>query len=108
MSDQVRLVNLGELSKPATVLIEKVSEAIGGVFKPHQIIRVAKADAEVIRAEAQIHVPTCIVVPSTDSLKKRPRRANSHGTFAKRTVNVLSSLEEQTQNCSPRCTVIAG
>jgi hypothetical protein len=49
-------VSLGELSKPATVLVEKISDAVGGVFKPYQIIRVAKAEAEAdkIRAEAQI------------------------------------------------------
>lgn len=52
------LVNLGELTKPATVLIEKISDAVGGIFKPHQIVRVAKAEvaAEQIRAQSQIHV----------------------------------------------------
>ncbi len=52
------LVNLGELSKPATVLIEKISDAVGGVFKPYQIVRVAKAEAEAeqIRADAKIVV----------------------------------------------------
>ena len=52
------LVNLGELSKPATVLIEKIADAVGGIFKPYQIVRVAKADveAERIRAESQIHI----------------------------------------------------
>jgi hypothetical protein len=52
------LVNLGELTKPATVLIEKISNAVGGVFKPFQIVRVAKAEAEAdrIRAESQIQV----------------------------------------------------
>lgn len=52
------LINLGDLSKPATVLIEKISEAVGGVFKPFQIVRVAKAEAEaeVIRGEAQIQI----------------------------------------------------
>jgi len=52
------LVNLGELSKPATVLIEKISDAVGGVFKPYQIVRVAKAEAEAekIRADAEIVV----------------------------------------------------
>jgi hypothetical protein len=50
------LINLSELSKPATVLVEKISDAIGGIFKPHQIIRVAKAEAEAekIRANAGI------------------------------------------------------
>ena len=52
------IINLGELSKPATVLIEKISEAVGGVFKPYQIVRVAKAEAEAdrIRADAQIEI----------------------------------------------------
>jgi hypothetical protein len=52
------LVNLGDLSRPATVLIEKISDAVGGVFKPFQIVRVARAEAEaeVIQAKAQIQV----------------------------------------------------
>ena len=52
------LTKLGDLSKPATVLIEKISDAVGGVFKPYQIVRVAKAEAEAsrIQAEAQIQV----------------------------------------------------
>jgi hypothetical protein len=52
------LINLGELSKPATVLVEKISEAVGGVFKPYQIRRIARAeaDAERIRAQTQIEV----------------------------------------------------
>lgn len=57
MSDNP-LTKLGDLSKPATTLIEKISEAVGGVFKPYQIVRVAKAEAEAerIRAETQIQV----------------------------------------------------
>jgi hypothetical protein len=52
------LINLGELSKPATVLIEKISDAVGGIFKPYQIVRVAKAEAEAgrIQAESQIEI----------------------------------------------------
>ena len=51
MSDNFEssLINLGELSKPATVLIEKISEAVGGTFKPYQIVRVAKAEAQADR-----------------------------------------------------------
>ncbi len=58
MSEGNSLINLGDLSKPATVLIEKVSEALGGYFKPYQIKRVAKAEAEaeIIKAQAQIEV----------------------------------------------------
>lgn len=52
------LVNLGDLAKPATVLVEKISDAVGGVFKPYQIVRVAKAEAEAerIQAEGRIQV----------------------------------------------------
>ncbi len=39
-------IDFGSISKPATVLIEKVSDAVGGIFKPTQIVRVAKAEAE--------------------------------------------------------------
>lgn len=52
------LINFGDLSKPATVLMEKVSDAVGGIFKPYQIKRVANAEAaaELIHAESEIQV----------------------------------------------------
>lgn len=52
------LIPLGDLTKPATVLVEKISDAVGGLFKPYQIVRVAKAEAEAdrIRAESDIAV----------------------------------------------------
>ena len=52
------IINLGDLSKTATVLIEKISDAIGGIFKPYQIKRIAKAEAEAekIRALADIEI----------------------------------------------------
>lgn len=58
MTNGNSIINLGNISKPATVLIEKVSDALGGYFKPYQIKRVAKAnaEAEIIRAQAQIEV----------------------------------------------------
>lgn len=58
MSDESPIAKLGELTKPATVLIEKISDAIGGIFKPYQIVRVAKAEAEAnrVQAESQIQV----------------------------------------------------
>lgn len=47
------LINLGDLSKPANTLIEKISKATGVLFKPRQIKRVAKAKAEAARIEAE-------------------------------------------------------
>jgi hypothetical protein len=51
------IVNI-DLAKPATVLIQKVSAALGGLSRPWQIRRVAnaEADAAIIEAKAQIKV----------------------------------------------------
>ena len=51
-------VDLGNFSKPATVLIEKISDAVGGLCKPFQIVREAKANAkaDLIKAESQIEI----------------------------------------------------
>lgn len=58
MPEGTSLIEVGDILKPATVLIEKISEAIGGYVKPYQIKRVAKAEAEaeIIKAQAQIEV----------------------------------------------------
>jgi len=57
-SDGFSLIKANGISKPATVLIQKISDAISGYFKPYQIRRVAKADtdAEIIKAQARIKI----------------------------------------------------
>ncbi len=52
------LVSLGDIAKPADTLIKKVSKAVGGVFAPYQIKRIAKAEAEVaiIKAQTEIQI----------------------------------------------------
>ena len=52
------VVKGGGLTKPATVLVEKISDAVGGFAKPYQIERVAKAEAKaaLIRTEAEIEI----------------------------------------------------
>ena len=52
------LINFGDLSKPATVLVEKITDDFGGFFRPYQIKRVAKAEAEaaLIHAEGEIAI----------------------------------------------------
>ncbi len=52
MSEGNSLINFGDLSKPATVLIEKISSAIGTIYEPTQIKRVAKAEAEADKIKA--------------------------------------------------------
>lgn len=58
MAEGNSLINLGDLSKPATVLIEKVSSAVGLIYEPTHIKRKARAEseAEKIKAVAKIEV----------------------------------------------------
>jgi len=58
MAGEILPINFGDLAKPATVLVEKISAAIGGVFEPWQIRRIAKAEAEAdkIQAIAKIEI----------------------------------------------------
>lgn len=58
MPEPNTLMNLGDLAKPATVLIEQVCAAIGCVFEPWQIRRVAeaRADADKIAAMSEIEI----------------------------------------------------
>jgi hypothetical protein len=46
------LVSLEGLTKPATVLIEKISSAIGTLYRPRQIVREARAEAEAEKIKA--------------------------------------------------------
>ena len=52
------ILNLGDLAKPAVVLIEKVSDAVGCLYEPTKIKRIAVAEAEVskIKAESDIQI----------------------------------------------------
>ncbi len=53
MADQNNsLINLGNLAEPAKVLVEKISDAVGGIFKPYQIRRIAQAQAEADKIQA--------------------------------------------------------
>ena len=52
----ISFVDLGKLSKPATTLINRISNAAGILFEPRQIKRVAKAKAEAARIEADSKV----------------------------------------------------
>jgi hypothetical protein len=59
MSEGFSLIKIdGKISEPATILIQKISDAVGGYFKPYQVRRVAKAEAEaeIIKEQAQIKI----------------------------------------------------
>jgi Protein of unknown function (DUF2806) len=56
MAEGNSLINLGDLSKPATVLIEKVSNAVGLIYEPYHIKRKARAETEVEKIKALARV----------------------------------------------------
>lgn len=43
------LINLGNLSKPATILIEKISDAIGVMYEPTRVRNEAKAESDAVK-----------------------------------------------------------
>jgi hypothetical protein len=55
MGNSNSIINLGDLAKPATVLVEKISDAIGGIFKPYQIRRIAQAEGEAEKIRAAVY-----------------------------------------------------
>ena len=52
------LINLGELSKPAILLVKKISNAAGVLYEPRRIRKIAKAkaDAALIEAKSEIEI----------------------------------------------------
>lgn len=48
----------GKIAEPATVLVKKIADAVGGLCKPYQIKRVAKAEAEaaLIKEQTEIEI----------------------------------------------------
>lgn len=58
MEEGGSLINLGDLSKPATILVEKICNAVGVIYEPTRIKRqaTAEAEAEKIKALARIEL----------------------------------------------------
>jgi Protein of unknown function (DUF2806) len=56
MPENNALINLGDLSKPATVLIEKVCNAVGVLYEPTRMRRAAQAEADSERIKALARV----------------------------------------------------
>jgi hypothetical protein len=54
MGSSLVKIDLGKLSKPATVLVNRIFDVLGGIGKPWQMKRVARAGIKVARANAKI------------------------------------------------------
>ena len=85
----VENVDTEGLTKPATTLVERVSDAVGGIFAPWQIQRVAKA-----RANAAL-----ITAQSESEITEVQRRA-AHRWMAEETKNQIN-IENTTYRAIP-------
>ena len=80
------LINLGELSRPATVLVEKISDAVGAIAKPGQIVRIAKAEAQAARVHAETDIEIAELrqrAAYRSANEETIRQANMESTVAK-------------------------
>jgi|GEM_PF-491701 len=95
MSDSTNnsLIHLGNLSKPANTLIKKISNAVGEIFEPHQIRRVAraKADAAMIAAKSDIEITDLARRTAYRWLNEETRRQTNMEDI---TANALADLHE--------------
>src|SRR5258708_27877253 len=93
MNDARAIINLGELSKPATVLVEKIAEAVGGIARPWQIKRVAEAEAEAdkIHAIAQIKISELQRRALTRLFEEEARKQNNIESITAKALPELNS-----------------
>lgn len=92
-------LDFGNLSKPATLLIKKISDAIGGYAKPWQTKRVAEAEAEadIIKAQAQIKITNLQRRALARFIDEEAKKQNNIETITRKTIPQLedSSKPEQ-------------
>jgi hypothetical protein len=89
LSTNNSIINLGDISEPAKVLIEKIANAIGEIYKPYQITRVAQAQAEAKKIEALSKI----------EINEIQRRALTR--FVAEEAKKQDNIEKITQNAIP-------
>ncbi len=93
MSEGFSIIQIGNnLSKPVTVFIEKISNAIEGYFRPYQIRRVAKADsdAEIIKAQGQIEKDDLVRRSLVRFINEEAKKQNNMELIMEKAIPLLS------------------
>lgn len=93
----ISMVNLEKLSKPADTLIKKVSNAVGGIFAPYQVKRMAKAEAEaaMISAQSEIEITDLHQRAVHRWIEEEAQRQNNMEDIT------AKALPQLTENASP-------
>lgn len=58
MKNDISLINLGAFADTATTLVNRISDAVGGIFKPTQIRRIAEAEAYAMKVQMLAQIET--------------------------------------------------
>ena len=87
------LVNLGGLTKPADTLIKKISDAVGILYEPRQIKRVAKAKAKAALIEAQSEIEIADLHQRAEN-RRKAEEARRQKNIEDITVKALPHLNE--------------
>jgi uncharacterized repeat protein (TIGR03899 family) len=92
------LIDVGGLAKPATVLIEKISEAIGVVAAPWQIKRVAEAEAQakIIMAKTELGIDELRQRALTRFVQEETKKQQNIESITEKAIPLLS------ENSTPR------
>src|SRR3989344_6859039 len=92
------VIDIGKLSEPATVLVNRISDAVGGVFKPSQLERVAKAEIKAERLKTLSKIKT-----SQIGMRAIRRFYNEEVQKQKNIENITAkSLPQLTNNAKPQ------
>ena len=94
-------INVGDLAEPATVLIEKISDAVAGVAAPWHTRRLSKAqaDADMIRARAE--ADAAIIQAENDRLVAEIEMRAMHRSLAEETI-YQSNIEDIVSEAVPQ------
>ena len=82
------LIDIGGLAKPIDTLIVKISDAVGTVYEPHRIKKVAEAEAEAAKIKAQSEVEI------TDLQRRSERRRLEEDTKQQKNIeDIITNTE---------------
>jgi len=70
--------SLVHITKAADTLIKKIDKAVGGIFRPHQIMRVAKAEAAATIIKAKAEAETALIKTQSDIDTEEIKRRALH------------------------------
>ena len=89
---EMSVFNVGGLAKPVTTFIEKVSNAVGTLWEPHQIRRVAQAqaDAALTLAQGDIEVTELQRRAAQRFVDEETRRQTNMETIAGKAISMLN------------------